>query len=131
MKYLILILVMLPGMAHAKHIAKGVPLADIPEFACFDETWARVKTLPWEKAGIEHSKAHMMIRKSKDGILFAQPVPDCQKRSTCGYWIRSLKYDDVFFSGDIQLTKCPKNLNKALILDLLKTEYKDDFTLDY
>lgn len=131
MKYLIIGLIMVSSVANAKSIANGVPLANIPEFACFEEIWQMKPQLPWEKRGTEHSKPHMMIRKSADGMLFAQPVPGCSKRTSCGYWIRSFKYDDVFFTGTIVLTKCPKNLSKKIVLDLIKTEYKNQYTLDY
>jgi hypothetical protein len=105
-------------------------LKNLPEYSCFREVWTVKAELPWEIGGIRYDHAHMLIRKSEKGILFAQPVPDCQKRESCGYWIRSFTYESSFIHGKLEKTECPKKLNKKAMINLIKTEYKESIKLD-
>lgn len=99
------------------------------EYTCFQEYYFSKADLPWELDHKESLGINMLIKKSENGFLFAQQVPDCQKRVSCGYWIRSLTYNGSFFSGPLETVVCPKDLNKKIILELIKTYYSDAFNI--
>jgi hypothetical protein len=137
MKYLLLLILVLPNLASAKSLsyeerkdAANKVIKSFPEYTCFQENWTYKPQLPWEIGGTRHTKPHMLIRKSDKGLIFAQPVPDCEKGNSCGYWIRSFTWNEGFFFNSVERIECPAKLNKKFIQNLLETEYKDEFKLD-
>lgn len=103
----------------------------LPEYSCFTQVYEVKAELPWEIGGRKDDKAHMLIRKTSTGFLFAQPVPDCEKRNSCGYWIRSTTYSGNVWTHGLERVPCPPPLTKEKMLKLIKSEYSDEYTLDY
>ncbi len=141
MKTILLILLVLPSIAIADsdwmkeqkvaQASANKEISKLQNYQCFAEQYQLTARLPWEKTGLETGPAHMLIRQSKDGILFAQPVPDCAIKSQCGYWIRSETWEQGFFRAKIVKVECPKKLNRKAVEDLILTEYKDILKLNY
>lgn len=104
-------------------------ISKMPEYSCFTMVYEVKPQLPWEIGGLRNEKAHMLIRKSETGFLFAQPVPDCEKRESCGYWIRSTTFKDNVWTHNLHRVSCPKKLNEKMVLELIRTEYSKQYRL--
>lgn len=139
MKTLILLLVTLTALAcSAKDWAEEkkdeqqqamVFINSLPEGACFTQTYTYKAELPWEISGPRQDGIYMVIKKASSGYLMAQKVPECEKRISCGYWVRSWTYSQNVFTKGLTRIGCPSDLNVKAMMKLIKTEYYDEFDL--
>jgi hypothetical protein len=128
----VLFFIMLPTLVIADAQKTKVAhdfLANLPEYSCFQQYYYVIPLLPWELGGKKTDGPHMLIKKNEQGFLFAQRVPDCQKRTSCGYWIRSLTYENNFLSDNLEQIACPEGLTKSFVEQLIQKEYKNDINL--
>ena len=140
MKALLLILLALPSIALAsdwekeqkqKQDAANQFLSSLQNYQCFAEQGTSIAELPWEKSGIVTGPAHMLVRQSKDGLLFVQPVPTCYADYKCGFWLRSEKWSQGFFREKLVKVACPSMMNAKMVDGLIRTQYRDTLKLNY
>ena len=109
----------------AKSKASSV-LQSLPEGACFREVYGIVAKQPWEVSYINKSHAFLLVKKSDNAVLIAQPSAhdeDEDEGPKTHYWLRTVDLDDVFFIG-LQQSECPKYLTLDFIKDYAKKHNK-------
>lgn len=120
------------GFANDRNEDVKEKLIKLANYTCFQEYFIIEQTpgLPWEITHLELSRPYMIIRQTDQGILFAQPLPECpDHKEECGYWIRSSTWKNIFIFPKINVISCPKYLTKRIVDDLVKKYHSKEYKI--